>query len=207
MPGCNNCGVFFSGVPPLTANLIHSTNSKQPPTTDPLRLPPSVSLRRLPSPSSCHASNQRSEMTAVLSSRVYATGSLHMTPTPTASSFASTPRPIPNAHSIVPSNASVYASYSSRPSPPKVNLAEEEDASDYRPGGYHRMLDCWVPRLSRLFPRLTLALTSQPSTSWTPSVDIKSSERWDGVTLAPCGWPKTLSAYRRLGTLFFCFRR
>ncbi|KIO29413.1 hypothetical protein M407DRAFT_242634 [Tulasnella calospora MUT 4182] len=76
-------------------------------------------------------------MAAVLSSRVYATGSLHMTPTPTASTFASNPRPIPNAHSAVPSNASAYASHTSRPSPPKVNLAEEEDASDYRPGGYH----------------------------------------------------------------------
>ncbi|KAG9015062.1 serine/threonine protein kinase, CMGC group [Tulasnella sp. 427] len=73
-----------------------------------------------------------------MSTRVYAPGALHMTPTSQpGTSFVSTPRPIPNSHSAVPSNASVYASYAPRPSPPKVNLAEEEDAGDYRPGGYH----------------------------------------------------------------------
>lgn len=81
-------------------------------------------------------------MTAVLQSRVYATPPMHaMTP------IASTPRPIPtNNHTHQPYPSAVASSSSSAspaqqrrtaPTTPKVNLAEEEDAADYRPGGYH----------------------------------------------------------------------
>ncbi|KAG9001990.1 serine/threonine protein kinase, CMGC group [Tulasnella sp. JGI-2019a] len=85
-------------------------------------------------------------MTAVLHSRVYPTPPMHgMTP------LASTPRPIPPNHAhthshphpnaVASSSNSASFSQSRRTGPapctPKVNLAEEEDASDYRPGGYH----------------------------------------------------------------------
>ncbi|KAG8908042.1 serine/threonine protein kinase, CMGC group [Tulasnella sp. 403] len=58
------------------------------------------------------------------------------TSTPTPTTLAASPRPIPP-----PSNASLYPfQHLQRPEQrpiPKVNLAEEEDAADYRPGGYH----------------------------------------------------------------------
>lgn len=52
-----------------------------------------------------------------------------------------TPTPLPLPLAIPPNNSNnPYASRTTVPLPntPKVNLAEEEDAADYRPGGYHR---------------------------------------------------------------------